>query len=51
MQGLITNERNDIDPAAAPFAKTHEEIKSFGLQEGASLIEVVNVKLVMQCLF
>ncbi|CDP08867.1 unnamed protein product [Coffea canephora] len=39
--GLITNERNDIDPAAAPFAKTHEEIKSFGLQEGASLIEVV----------
>lgn len=39
--GLITKERKDIDPAAAPFAKGHSEIEGFGLREGASLVEVV----------
>lgn len=43
MQGLVTKGREDIDPAAAPFAKTHQEIKEFDLQEGASLIEVVSI--------
>ncbi|KAL2477845.1 NAD-dependent malic enzyme 2 [Forsythia ovata] len=39
--GLITKERKDIDPAAAPFAKTQGETEGLGLSEGASLIEVV----------
>lgn len=39
MQGLITKERNNLDSAVAPFAKSPEEIK--GLGEGASLVEVV----------
>ena len=43
MQGLITKERKDIDPAAAPFAKAPGEIEGLGLKEGASLIEVVNL--------
>lgn len=42
MQGLITKDRKDIDPAAAPFAKGHSEIEGLGLREGASLVEVVN---------
>ncbi|KAF3441298.1 hypothetical protein FNV43_RR15211 [Rhamnella rubrinervis] len=37
--GLITKERKNLDPAAAPFAKDPSEID--GLREGASLIEVV----------
>lgn len=39
MQGLITKERKNLDPAAAPFAKDPSEIT--GLREGASLVEVV----------
>ncbi|XP_052194873.1 NAD-dependent malic enzyme 59 kDa isoform, mitochondrial [Diospyros lotus] len=39
--GLITRARKDIDPSAAPFAKTPGEIEGLGLKEGASLIEVV----------
>ncbi|CAA3027760.1 NAD-dependent malic enzyme 59 kDa isoform, mitochondrial [Olea europaea subsp. europaea] len=39
--GLITTERKDIDPAAAPFAKSQGEIEGLGLSEGACLIEVV----------
>ncbi|XP_073028745.1 NAD-dependent malic enzyme 59 kDa isoform, mitochondrial [Primulina eburnea] len=39
--GLITKERKGIDPAAAPFAKSHSEIERLGLGEGSSLIEVV----------
>uniref|UniRef100_A0A7N0SZL0 Malic enzyme n=1 Tax=Kalanchoe fedtschenkoi TaxID=63787 RepID=A0A7N0SZL0_KALFE len=37
--GLITKERKNLDPAAAPFAKGPGETE--GLQEGASLLEVV----------
>lgn len=37
--GLITKERKNIDPAAAPFAKGPGEFE--GLREGASLLEVV----------
>lgn len=41
MQGLITKDRKDIDPAALPFAKAHHEIEELGLHEGAGLAEVV----------
>lgn len=41
MQGLITKERKDIDPAAVPFAKAQGEVEGLGLREGASLLEVV----------
>lgn len=37
--GLITKERTNIDPAAAPFAKDPRELE--GLNEGANLLEVV----------
>ncbi|KAF8413134.1 hypothetical protein HHK36_001110 [Tetracentron sinense] len=37
--GLITKERKDIDPAAAPFATSPGDIE--GLTEGSSLVEVV----------
>lgn len=37
--GLITKERENIDPAAAPFARGPGEFD--GLREGASLLEVV----------
>ncbi|KAK7274544.1 hypothetical protein RIF29_15638 [Crotalaria pallida] len=37
--GLVTTERNNLDPAAAPFAKNPRDIE--GLTEGASIIEVV----------
>ncbi|KAK3194850.1 hypothetical protein Dsin_026160 [Dipteronia sinensis] len=37
--GLVTKERNNLDPAAAPFAKAPGEIA--GLSEGATLHEVV----------
>nr|GMD31617.1 NAD-dependent malic enzyme 59 kDa isoform, mitochondrial [Ipomoea batatas] len=40
--GLITEERQDLNPAVLPFAKAAQhEIKSIGLHEGASLAEVV----------
>ncbi|KAJ6722890.1 MALIC ENZYME-RELATED [Salix koriyanagi] len=38
-QGLITKERKNLDPAAAPFAKDIKDAE--GLKEGASLLEVV----------
>lgn len=41
MQGLVTTERKNLDPAAAAFAKNPRDID--GLTEGASIIEVVNV--------
>ncbi|KAJ4842965.1 hypothetical protein Tsubulata_020025 [Turnera subulata] len=37
--GLITKERKNIDPAAAPFAKDLNDTE--GLREGASLTEIV----------
>ncbi|KAK2650372.1 hypothetical protein Ddye_017861 [Dipteronia dyeriana] len=37
--GLVTKERNNLDPAAAPFAKAPGEI--VGLREGATLHDVV----------
>ncbi|GMN61301.1 hypothetical protein TIFTF001_030385 [Ficus carica] len=37
--GLVTKERKNLDPAAAPFAKHPGEIE--GLREGATLTEVV----------
>ncbi|XP_022156123.1 NAD-dependent malic enzyme 59 kDa isoform, mitochondrial [Momordica charantia] len=37
--GLVTKDRTNIDPAAAPFAKDPTELE--GLSEGASLLEVV----------
>jgi hypothetical protein len=40
MQGLVTKERKELDPSAAPFAKDPREIE--GLTEGAGLVEVVN---------
>ncbi|KAK7818321.1 nad-dependent malic enzyme 2 [Quercus suber] len=39
MQGLVTKERKELDPSAAPFAKDPREIE--GLREGAGLVEVV----------
>jgi malate dehydrogenase (decarboxylating) len=41
MQGLITKERKNLDPAAAPFAKDIKDVE--GLREGASLLEVVKL--------
>lgn len=40
-QGLITDERENIDPHALPFARKINEIHRQGLKEGASLVEVV----------
>lgn len=40
LQGLITKERKNLDPAAAPFAKDPGDF--MGLREGASLLEVVS---------
>ncbi|KAI9110127.1 hypothetical protein K1719_019168 [Acacia pycnantha] len=37
--GLVTTERSNLDPAAAPFAKSPRDVE--GLSEGASIIEVV----------
>ncbi|KAG9441118.1 hypothetical protein H6P81_016972 [Aristolochia fimbriata] len=37
--GLITSDRKDLDPAAAPFARNPGEIE--GLNEGATLLQVV----------
>jgi malate dehydrogenase (decarboxylating) len=39
--GLITEDRKNVDPDARPFAKKVNEISRQGLQEGASLVEVV----------
>ncbi|KAF9687636.1 hypothetical protein SADUNF_Sadunf02G0113800 [Salix dunnii] len=40
-QGLITEERENIDPEALPFARKVREASHQGLWEGASLAEVV----------
>ncbi|BBG97211.1 NAD-dependent malic enzyme 1, partial [Prunus dulcis] len=40
-KGLITEEREDLDPEARPFARNVKEIHRQGLREGASLVEVV----------
>ncbi|XP_022951676.1 NAD-dependent malic enzyme 1, mitochondrial-like isoform X2 [Cucurbita moschata] len=40
-QGLITEERENIDQDASPFARKVKEINRQGLREGASLVEVV----------
>lgn len=40
-KGLITEERTDIDPEAAPFARKTKEISRQGLKEGSPLVEVV----------
>ncbi|KAG6749223.1 hypothetical protein POTOM_046266 [Populus tomentosa] len=40
-QGLITEERENIDPEALPFARKVKEASRQGLREGASLAEVV----------
>ncbi|KAJ0967093.1 hypothetical protein J5N97_024010 [Dioscorea zingiberensis] len=39
--GLITKERKNIDPAAAPFARGFGPGEVEGLREGASLLEVI----------
>ncbi|PON95363.1 Malic oxidoreductase [Trema orientale] len=41
IQGLITDERENIDPDALPFARKIKEIHRQGLREGARLVEVV----------
>lgn len=41
IQGLITDEREYIDPEARPFARKIKEIHRQGLMEGANLVEVV----------
>lgn len=41
VQGLITEERENIDPDALPFARRVNEAGRQGLHEGASLAEVV----------
>jgi malate dehydrogenase (decarboxylating) len=39
--GLITKDRKDLDPSAAPFARGYGPGEVEGLKEGASLLEVV----------
>lgn len=46
IQGLITDERENIDPDAHPFARNIKEIHRQGLREGASLAEVVRYMLI-----
>jgi hypothetical protein len=41
MQGLITEDRANIDSDARPFARRKSELRHQGLNEGASLVEVV----------
>lgn len=48
MQGLVTKERKELDPSAAPFAKDPREIE--GLREGAGLVEVVNLPELLRLL-
>lgn len=38
---MVTEEREDIDGDAKPFARKTKEIGRQGLREGASLVEVV----------
>ncbi|GFY92058.1 NAD-dependent malic enzyme 1 [Actinidia rufa] len=40
-KGLITEDRENVDPDALPFARKVKEIGRQGLREGASLMEVV----------
>ncbi|KAK9748601.1 hypothetical protein RND81_02G069200 [Saponaria officinalis] len=40
-RGLVTEEREDIDPDVRPFARKANEISRQGLKEGANLVEVV----------
>ncbi|XP_071725111.1 NAD-dependent malic enzyme, mitochondrial-like [Rutidosis leptorrhynchoides] len=40
-KGLITEERQNVDPDALPFARKVNEINHQGLREGSSLVEVV----------
>lgn len=40
-KGLVTEERTDIDPEVAPFARKLKEISRQGLREGSPLVEVV----------
>ncbi|XP_048495905.1 NAD-dependent malic enzyme 65 kDa isoform, mitochondrial isoform X2 [Beta vulgaris subsp. vulgaris] len=40
-KGLVTEEREDIDPDVRPFAWKANEIRRQGLKEGASLVDVV----------
>ncbi|XP_030515472.2 NAD-dependent malic enzyme 62 kDa isoform, mitochondrial [Rhodamnia argentea] len=40
-KGLITEDRENIDPEARPFARKVKEANRQGLREGASLVEVV----------
>lgn len=40
-QGLITEQRKNIDHDALPFARRLSEVNFQGLKEGASLVEVV----------
>ncbi|KAH9623431.1 hypothetical protein KSS87_003385 [Heliosperma pusillum] len=40
-KGLVTEDREDIDPDVRPFARKANEISRQGLKEGASLVEVV----------
>ena len=46
IKGLVTKERKNLDPAAAPFAKDPGQI--VGLREGASLLEVVSAMLMLE---
>ncbi|KVH89261.1 Malic enzyme, NAD-binding, partial [Cynara cardunculus var. scolymus] len=41
VNGLITEEREDIDHEVKPFARKTNEISHRGLREGASLVEVL----------
>lgn len=47
IQGLITEERQNIDPEALPFARKIKEANRQGLREGASLVEVVSVNIAL----
>lgn len=40
-KGLITEERQEIDPDARPFARRVNELNRMGLREGSNLVEVV----------
>ncbi|ERN01033.1 NAD-dependent malic enzyme 62 kDa isoform, mitochondrial [Amborella trichopoda] len=42
-KGLITEERENIDPDALPFARKLKEVSHQGLREGASIAEVVRI--------
>ena len=42
IQGLITDERENLDPEVLPFARRIKEANRQGLREGASLEEVVS---------